>query len=236
LSAFRLNADVTVSAQITPGAAPALLGQALAEPVTITGEGPVNGDALSFDFDAAVQGLPPLQGNLTKVGDELFVGVLGTDYRVDLPRKSVASVVPGRLATGLLSWATTPKETGRETVDGVATAHLTATVDTAQVLDDIVPLLQTFQRSPLPPAARRQLAAALATKTFDLWIGADDLLPRRISVKLDYTGGVKAVPALRSASLSLDVRLSALGDAVTITAPQTTKVLDLARLSALASR
>ena len=236
LSAFHVAVDATVAADVTPGTLPKLLAQAFNDSVTITGEGPVNGDAASFDFDAKITGLPTLQGNVTKVGGQLFAGVLGTDYRVDLPRAQVAAVVPGRLATGLLSWATAPAEVGRETVDGAKTVHLAATVDTARALADIAPALQAIQGTTLSAAARRQVESALTTKTVDLWIGIDDLLPRRAVVKLRYAGGVTALSALHKLTLDLTVSFTKHGETVAITAPSTTNVLDLARLRALASQ
>jgi hypothetical protein len=234
LTAFRLAADATIAADVAPGTLPKLVEQALSDPVAISGQGPVNGDDASFDLDAEIPGLPRLQANLTKVGGELFVGVLLTDYKVDLPEEQVASVVPGRLPAGLMAWATEPREAGRETVDGVETVHLAAQIDPARAFADLAPLLQAIQGAPLPAATQKQLAGALATRTMDLWIGIDDLLPRRIHTKLDYAGGVAAVRALRSANLDLDLRLSKLGEEVPITAPATTEVLDLARLQALA--
>ena len=236
LTAFHVAVDATVEADVAPGALPKLVAQALGDSITITGEGPVNGDAASFDFDAAVTGLPPLQGNLTKVAGQLFAGVLGTDYRVDLPPAQVAAVVPGRLATGLLSWAGTPTEVGRETVDGVATVHLAAMVDTGRALADIAPMLQSLRGIVLTAAARRQLEVALTPTTVDLWIGVDDLILRRATTKLNYAGGVAAFRALRTGSLALDVRFTEFGQTVTITPPSTTNVLDLARLRGLASR
>lgn len=235
LTAFRVAVDGRLAAEVVPGSLPKLAEQALIDPVTFSGQGPVNGDGASFDLDATISGLPPLPINLTKVADELFIGVLATDYKVDLPKAQVASVVPGRLASGLLAWATAPREVGRETVNDVATVHLAATIDTTRALADLAPLIRSIQGSSLTAAAQKQLAAALATKTVDLWIGIDDLLPRRILAKLDYTGGVSAIRALKSANLNLDVNLRQLGEAVPITAPATTEVLDLARLQALAN-
>ncbi len=236
LTAFHVAVEATVQADVASGALPKLFVQALADPATITGEGPVDAGAASFDFDAKIKGLPSLQGNVTKVAGELFAGVLGTDYRVDLPQAQVAAVTPGRLPVGLLSWATAPTEVGRETIDGTITVHLAATIDTGRALRAITAAVQTFGGPTLPDATRQQLESALTTKTLDLWIAVNDLLPRRAIVKLDYAGGVTALRALRSGSLQLDVRLSKLGEAVTITTPSTTNVLDLARLRALAGR
>jgi hypothetical protein len=236
MTTFHVAVDMTVAADVAPGTLPKLVAQALSDPITITGEGPVQGDAASFDFDATIPGLPPLQGNVTKVGGQLFAGVLGTDYRVDLPRAQVAAVVPGQLAVGLMSWATAPTEVGRETIDGADTVHLAARVDTARALADIAPVLHAIQGTTLSAGARRQLASALTTKTVDLWIGIDDLLPRRAVAKLSYAGGVTALNALHKLRLDLAVRFARLGETVAITAPSTTNVLDVARLRALASK
>ena len=162
LDAFRVAVDATVQADVAPGTLPKLLGDALRDPVTLTGEGPVDGGAASFDFDAKVAGLPSLQGNVTKVDGELFAGVLLTEYRVGFPAAQVAAVMPGRLAHGLLSWATGPAEVGREAVDGVPTVHLTATVDAAQALSDIAPAFEAIQGTRLSAGARRQRHNRLA--------------------------------------------------------------------------
>lgn len=235
LSAFHLTGKATVTATITPGASlPKLVVQALRAPVTIAGEGTVNGDAVTVDLDATISGLPPLQGNVTKVADRLFVSVLGTDYKVDLPPRQVAAVVPGRLVGGLLAWADAPSDAGREKVDGVATVHLRTTIEPARALADILPAVQAVRPGAVTPTARRQMATALTTRTMDLWIGVDDLRPRRIAADIVFSGPVAAVPGLRRGSLKLDLLLTKLGEVVEITAPTTTNILDLNRLSSLA--
>jgi hypothetical protein len=136
-----------------------------------------------------------------------------------------------------MNWAEAPREVGREDVDGTSTVHLAATIgdlavaDAAGALSDVAPGL-------VPPAtvrrARAQVLAGISERAVDMWIGTDDVLPRRITVRLRFAGKVDAFPQLRSASLELDLRISDLGEAVQITAPQTTEVLDLDRLGALA--
>ncbi len=234
LAAFRVKATTTLAADVAPGTLPTLAEQILSEPVTLAGEGPVNGGDTSLDLDGTIAGLPPIQANLTKVAGGLFAGVLLTDYKIDLPAAQVAGVIPGRLPRGLLAWASAPTEVGRETVDGVSTVHLATTIDTTRALADLAPLIGALQGAPLTPATQKRLGAALSTKTLDVWIGVEDLLPRRFRGKLDYTGGVPALKQLRSAKLDLDLTLSKLGEAVTITPPTTTEVLDLNRLQSLA--
>lgn len=236
LTAFQVAVDATLAADVAPGTLPKLAEQALEEPVTISGEGPVNGNDASFDLDATIAGLPPLQANVTKVAGRLFVGVLLTDYKVDVDQTQIAAIVPARFPRGMLAWATSPKEVGREKVGDASTVHLTATIDTARALTDLAPVIQRLQGARLSPATRKQLGAAVTTKTIDLWIGVDDLLPRRLRARLDYAGGVQAVRALKTATLDINVNLSKIGDAVPIPAPTTTEVLDLERLQALAGR
>ena len=238
LTAFTLTADATVQARVTAGALPALITQALAGSVKVQGTGPVNGDSASFDFDATLPGLPTIQGNLTKVGGDVYAGVLGTDYKVALPKDQVAAVVPANLVGGLLGWATDPAEAGRETVDGTKTVHLTAKIDLKQALDAITGAVSAVGGGDVSPAELRrsqaQLQVAVTEQALDLWIGIDDLIPRRIAAKLRFAGRIDALPALRSGSFDLDTRYSNIGEEVAITAPATTEVLDLARLRSLA--
>lgn len=241
LTAFTLTGDATVQARATGeagGALPAVVAQALNGGVKITGTGPVNGDSASFDFDATLAGLPAIQGNVTKVGGGLYVGVLGTDYKVDLPADQVAAVVPANLISGLLGWATAPAEAGRETVDGTETVHLTAKLDLKQSLDAIAGAVAAIGGGEVSPATLRrsetELRAAVTERALDLWIGVDDLIPRRIVAKLRFAGKIAALPPLRSGSLDLDVRFSKIGEEVAISAPATTQVLDLGRLRSLA--
>ena len=238
LSAFTLTLDATAQARVTAGALPKLVEQALRDSVRLTGAGPINAGSASFDFNAQLSGLPALQGNVTKVGGTLYVGVLGTDYKVALPATQVGRVVPADLAGGLLAWARAPQEVGRETIDGTKTVHLTATVDVERALGAIAGAVAAIGGGDVPAATRRrsatQLRAAIKERKLDLWIGIDDLVPRRVKARLRLDGKVDALPQVSSGSLDLDARLSKIGEAVDIGAPTTTEVLDLARLRSLA--
>lgn len=237
LTAFTLTADAAVQANVAAGSLPKPVVQALTGSIELQGTGPVNGGSASFDFDARLTGLPAIQGNLTKVDGALYVGVLGTDYKVALPSTQVEAVVPAELAGGLLAWATAPAEVGRETIDGAKTVHLSAAVDVDRALGAISGAVAGIGGSDVPAATLRrsatQLRAALTEQKLDLWIGIDDLIPRRVTARLRFDGKVDALPQVRSGSLDLDVRLSKIGETVDITAPATTAVLDLGRLRSL---
>lgn len=238
VTAFTLTADITAQGRATAGALPALVAQALAGSVKIRGSGPINGDSASFDFDITPPGLSAIQGNVTKVGGDLYVGILGTDYKVDLPEEQVAAVVPADLMSGLLGWATDPVDAGRDKVDGTETVHLTAKLDLEKALDAISGAIGAVGGGEVSPATLRrsetQLQAVVTQRSLDLWIGVEDLIPRRVVARLRFAGTVDALPQLRSLSLDLDTRFSKIGEAETITAPTTTEVLDLGRLRSLA--
>ena len=236
--AYKLAATGQVQADIGTGRLPELLTGLLKTPVKIDGVGPVNDDAVSFDFSVALTGLPAIQANVTKVDGGLFAALLGTDYKVDLPAAQVGAFRPADLAGDVLSLVGDPREVAREEVDGTKTVHLSGSIDVARVLETAAGLLGSIQGSPVSAADVRksipELEAALKEHTVDVWIGTADLLPRRAVVKLRFDGTVKALPEVTAAAVDLDMRFSEFGKAVEITAPQTTETLDLNRLRSLA--
>ena len=237
LVAFKLTASGGVTAR-TAGGLPSGIADLLKGTVRIDGEGPVDDGSMSFDFETVLPGLPAVQANLTKVGPQLFVALLGTDYKVDAPAAQVAALQPSQIPAKLVSWATAPKEVGREDVGGEPTVHLTASVDPRAVVDDISSFLGAIQGAPVTQAQVRrsepQLRAALAERRMDLWIGTKDLIPRRITARLRFAGRVNALPQLRAGTLELDTGFADIGKRTEITAPQTTKTLNLDQLRALA--
>lgn len=234
---FQINVDATADGRLTGKGVPTILTSVLGGGVEANGQGSVNGSDLVFDFEAALPRLPDVQGNLTKVGDRLFVGALGSDYRVDLPPAQVGSVRPSLLPSGLLTWIRAPREVGREVIDGVDAVHLTGEVDLDVVSRDTLNALAAFGDVPVGEDEIRrsipELRRALTERSVDVWIGTADLLPRRVTAKLRFAGTVRALPQLSRASLDLDAHFSNYGQAVDITAPSTDRVLDPTRPGSL---
>jgi len=214
----RVDIDDTGS---VPGAA------LLAGDLDISGEGPVQPpDRASVDARIALAG-PTLQGNLTRVGDEVFVGVLGQEFRVDLPPAQVALLDLGALYPTLVGWAADPAVDGTEEIDGTPTVKVTSALDPERALTDLAPLLQIDGVTPA------QARAAITEGTLETWIGTEDLLPRRLHLVLKgdgsgLDGGVGAI------DLDLTADLSDYGEPVDIQAPRDPQELDLDQLGSFA--
>lgn len=220
LESFQIALEVTGNLEVSEAAGlPSGAGNLLNGPLDISGEGPVQPpDRASIDVRIAVSGLP-LQGNLTRVGDEVFIGVLGQDFRVDLPPEQVALLDFGDLFPTLASWTTDPVEAGREEIDGEQTVKVTGTLDPATALGDLGPLLGA---GPVTAAQARQ---ALSEGTVEFWIGTGDLLPRRVHLvlKADGTGIAEGVGAI---DIDLTANFSAFDEPVDIQAPSNPQTLD----------
>ncbi|HSJ73730.1 MAG TPA: hypothetical protein VK904_05385, partial [Miltoncostaeaceae bacterium] len=222
---FRIALEATgqidvADASAVPG------GNLLNGPLGISGEGPVDPpDKASIDASIELSGLP-LQINITRVGDEVFVGALGQDFRVDLPPEQVALLDLGSLYPTLVDWVASPVEDGREEVDGTDTVKVSGEIDPVRALSSLAPLLG----GEAPPAARAR--AALREGTVEAWIGTEDLLPRRVHLVLD-ADAARVAEGVGQVSIDLTADMSAWGEPVDIAAPANPRELDTDQLGGL---
>ena len=222
---FRIALEATgqidvADASAVPG------GNLLNGPLDISGEGPVDPpDKASIDASIELSGLP-LQINITRVGDEVFVGALGQDFRVDLPPEQVALLDLGSLYPTLVDWVASPVEDGREEVDGTDTVKVSGEIDPVRALSSLAPLLG----GEAPPAARAR--AALREGTVEAWIGTEDLLPRRVHLVLD-ADAARVAEGVGQVSIDLTADMSAWGEPVDIAAPANPRELDTDQLGGL---
>jgi hypothetical protein len=228
LTAFTITLDTSVQARFRPGTVSTLVSDAVAQPLTITGQGRVDNEAASVDVDATISGLPSIGANVITVDRGIYIDMLGTTYRVDSPR----ALMPSRLPHALLAWLRSPTEVGRERVEGVPTIHLRGIADPASVVE----ALRSFAPALLPTTAvRRSVQKGVEATSIDVWIGLDDTRPYRIAGSLRYEG-VPAFPSLRTATLTFDMRFSFQPDPASIRRPDTWQPLPLDRLRVLAGR
>ncbi len=228
---FRFTVSGSGKGSVAPGPrTPSMVVQTLAGGIEASGQGMVNDRDAAVDFDAKLAQLPSVQGNVTKVDGRVFVGLLGTDYRVDVPEEQVRVARPGLIPSGLLMWITSPRLEGREEIDGVETVHMTGEVDLDVVSRDTLYALARLPNSTVTPDEIRrsipEVRRALTERSVEMWIGTTDLLPRRVLVNLRFDGRVTAVPELSKGEFQFDVRFTSFGEAVTIVEPSTDRVLD----------
>lgn len=226
LHSFRIAVDGTGSADVS-GRASSIPGAGLLKgPLQISAAGPVQPpDRVSLDAKLGIGG-PSLQVNVTRVGDGVYLGLLGTDYAVNLPRRDVALLDLGDLYPTLAGWMTHPKEAGRADVNGDPTVEITGAIDPEKALADLRPLLGGG--SVTPAQARR----ALKSGTVEAWIGTRDLRPRKVHLVLsaDGAGVAKGVGAVTA---DITATLSDFDAPVDIPAPTGARPLDLHGLGGL---
>ncbi len=236
VGAFQLGVGANVTATSSNGVS-SVVRDALAGSITIDGAGPVNEGNATFDFEASLGGLPGFQGNITAVNGRAFIGILGTDYRLDIPPQRVRNVRPAALPSGMLDWIAEPAIAGRETIEKRDHVIISGKLNLDQVGGDLVDGLAVVQGRTLSPAVAKssvaQLSAGLKTQSVKVWIAPDTLLPSRAEAMLEFSGRIDAFPQISQAELTADLRFTKYGTAVTITAPTTDEVLDLARLRGL---
>jgi len=225
LESFRIALEATGRIELDEGAAvPG--GNLLSGPLDVSGEGPVVApDRASLDLTIRISEIP-LQGNATRVGDDVFLGVLGQDYRVPLPPEQVALLDLGDLYPTLAGWAVDPAEAGREEVGGDPTVRIRADVDPVRAIGDLGPLLGI--QPPEPAEAR----AAVREGTVETWVGTEDLLPRRVRLVLDADGS-RLAEGVGAIDLDLTADLSAFDEPADIVAPADAQELDLDDLGSI---
>jgi hypothetical protein len=224
---------LTLTLDLTTAAGPAqgILGRLAGQPVTITADGPVRrpiaegGPAFAFDLTAELAGFD-LQGRITKVGDAVYLSLLGADFQLDLPPEQAQAV---RIPPEPALFVDSPTEVGREELDGIPVVHLRGEVATDAVVDYLVGL---FQGAPnllggrsLPQGAeldsvKEAIRGAVKESSSEVWIGTKDLLPHRVAARLVLEGPLDPLlPGITAATLDVQADVDGFDEQVEIVAP-----------------
>ena len=233
-TSYHVAVTAKVDADAQKGALGGQLGAVLAQPLDISGEGTVQkpGD-VSLDLSTKIA-TAPLQINLTKVGDGLYVSVLGQSFEIDLPKGTVASVDPSTLASSIAGWIANPKIVGDEDLNGTPTVHIRGDVDAAALTEDIGSLADTVgSPGAVSGATAAQAKAALQRGVVDVWVGTDDSLIHGADADVVLKGQVDAARGLDALALKVSTRLSDFGTTQTITAPTGAQKLNLSSVGSL---
>lgn len=204
------SADVTLDAQLEiDGAA------GLDAPIKVEASGPYvagGGGLPRLDFDLAVSAQDAGQtvsAGLLSTGERAFVKFGGEFY--EQPQESVAranrqlreagSEGGGRSSLGDLGlepadWVAESRDEGEEEVAGVQTRHVSAQLDVRALLSDLNGLAQRSQEGvggvtpgtprPLTDEQLDQAEEVVQDPRFDVYVGAEDDVVRRISANLQF--------------------------------------------------
>ncbi len=228
LDTFRIALDGQGRVDLAPGAS--VPGASLLNgPIAFSGEGPVDPpDKASIDAKLELAAFSP-QVNITRVGDGVYVGILGQDFKVALPASTVALLDFGRLYPTLTGWIADPQKSAGEDIDGAPTVKVTGALDPQKALADLAPLVTGGNGSPVINTA--ELTKALKEGTVEAWIGTEDLRPRRVHLVLKASG-LTGLP-VRALDLDLTAAFSAFDEPADISAPANARPLDLNSLGSL---
>ena len=206
------------------------------KPVTLDVSGPFQrgpGNDISTDLTATIQAASTSANiGIDKVGKKIYLGIAGTFYALPASSKARPSTgVTG--ASGILSalgidpktWLTDPHIVGTASVGGVATEHLTAQINVANVLNDVSKLVSSATGATGAGTSSSTLAlveSAISSAQIDVYTGVADHIVRRFDLAIAFTVpqiAASALGGLTGGSLKLDVTLTDLNQPQTITAP-----------------
>jgi hypothetical protein len=213
-SAFNLNA--LKSAQFTAKLSMGNRSQSLRFELSGAFERGAANAVPEFEVDGRIWiGKQKIEGGFVSLGDKAYFTQRDTGWRLpaeiwDPVAKSVAGG-QGQQAPGLQlhpeTWVRDVKSEGTENIAGVETEHVSATVDPTAVINDID---QALQGTGAKVLNRRQATRAVKQAEFDVWVGADDHILRRLT-------GTVAIS--RVGRLGVDVRLTDVNEPQQIKAP-----------------
>src|SRR3954454_7634312 len=130
-------------------------------------------------------------------------------------------------------WLTDAKDEGTEKIAGVETDHISATLDVSRFVDDLNQLVKkaggsTGPTAQITPEQKKQIEDVVKNPRFDVYVGKDDNVIRRLSADLSFTvpsDKQAQLNGLKSGTLSFSIDFANVGKPQTITAPANAKPL-----------
>ena len=189
---------------------------------------------LALDLEVSAPGTKIEGGFVTTDGKAWFTRS-GTGYLVpqevwDGLVKSAGQAQPGapavdpaaanpvqQLPFDPAKWITDVKDEGSESIDGVETRHVSASLDAGAAARDLLDLARRqggAQVAALPKDAVAQIEKSVKRADFDVWVGEKDKVLRRLDVQVEL-----ALPGSGPAKMSLALVLSDVGRKQQIDAP-----------------
>ena len=241
-----LNAEAKVNGQ----------GQ-LSQPVKFTLTGPYQSNGAnkipSFKWDMSLAGGgQALQAGISSTGDNAFVNFQGSDYEVgeqEIARvnQQISQTKQQPNSRSLKdfgidpkNWVTSEEDKGDEEVAGVETTHISAGLDVKALFNDLNKTIDkaggaaggaTGANPPQKLTEQQidQIAQIVKDPKFDIYVGKDDDIIRRIAVALNFQvpqGQQQQAGGASTGSFTLSIEFADVGEKQTVTAPPNPKSID----------
>jgi hypothetical protein len=203
-----------------------------------------------LDLDVAIEAQgagQAIQSGVLSTGDRVFVKFGGTFY--EQPADQVARTNrrferdgDGRgsfsdLGLDASEWVVDAEIDGEEEIGGVATEHVTGTLDVEAALTDLNGLVKRSTGAlgdagdaarPLGEQEIERLAQSVENPTFDVYVGRDDDIVRRLSLRIDLEvpeRDRRDVGGVTGASIRLAVQLDDVAGDQAVEAPRSARPL-----------
>ena len=181
----------------------------------------------------------------TSTGDNAWVGFQGQNYEVGSQavaklNQQIQQAAGKNKQKGLSQfgidprdWLKDAKDEGSQKVGGVDTDHVSAALDVGKFLDDLNRIVQkaggsTGTTAQITPAQKKQIQDVVENPRFDVYVGKDDNVIRRLSSDLSFSvpsDKQAQVGGLKSGTLSFSIEFANVGKPQTIKAPANAKPL-----------
>jgi hypothetical protein len=130
-------------------------------------------------------------------------------------------------------WLKDAKEEGDDKVAGVDTKHVSAALDVGKFVDDLNAIVKkaggtSGASAQITPEQKRKIQDVVDNPRFDVYVGKDDNVIRRLSADLSFdvpSENQADLGGLKSGTLSFSIEFADVGKAQTITAPSSAKPL-----------
>src|SRR3954454_11251970 len=219
-------------------------------PVKLSVQGPYesggNQTIPKADWDVAASASGQnFSAGFISTGDNAWIGFQGQNYEVG--KAAVAQINQQiRQAAGQnknkgfsqfgidpRDWLTDAKDEGSEKVGGVETDHVSAALDVSKFVDDLNRLVRKAgsragTSAQITPAQKKQIEDVVKNPRFDVYVGKDDNIIRRLSADLTFSvpsDKQAQLGGLKSGTLSFSIEFADVGKPQTIAAPANAKPL-----------
>jgi hypothetical protein len=132
------------------------------------------------------------------------------------------------------TWIKDAKDEGSAKINGVDTDHVSAALDVGKFLDDVNKLVKKASSSSssstpqISEAQKKQVEDVVQNPRFDVYVGKDDNVIRRLSADISFkvpSNKQAQLSGLQSGTLSFSIDFNDVGQPQTITAPANAKPL-----------